>query len=330
MKTMKLGKTGINISRIGLGTWSIGGGSAWGGDHDLQEVVDTIREAPKAGVNLIDTAPGYNFGNSEKILGKALEGMKREDVVIITKCGVTWDQEMKGGLFNVVNGIQLYKNLNTASVKKEIEESLERLGTGYVDVYMTHWQAMEGTEYFVPIQRTMDLLNELKAQGKIKGIGAANVDIHHIEEYLKWGQLDIVQAKYSILDRDIEKEIIPCCRENGVTIQAYSPLEMGLLSGTMPRDYKPVGAQIPKKWFQLENMQKAMDMMDQWKPLCEKYNCTIANLALGWILAQGDFLNLLSGATTVAQIEENVKSAEIELDPADVQYMRELAEGLEK
>jgi methylglyoxal reductase len=330
MKTMKLGKTGIDISRIGLGTWSIGGGSAWGGDHDLQEVVDTIRQAPKAGVNLIDTAPGYNFGNSEKILGKALEGMKREDAVIITKCGVTWDQEIKGDLFNVVNGIQLYKNLNTASVKKEIEESLERLGTDYVDVYMTHWQAIEGTEYFVSIQRTMDLLNELKVQGKIKAIGAANVDIHHIEEYLKWGQLDIVQAKYSILDRDIEKEIIPCCRENGVTIQAYSPLEMGLLSGTMQRDYKPVGAQIPKKWFQPKNMQKALDIVDQWKPLCEKYNCAIANLALGWILAQGDFINLLSGATTVAQIEENVKSAEIELDPADVQYMRELAEDLEK
>lgn len=330
MKTMKLGKTGIDISRIGLGTWSIGGGSAWGGDHDLQEVIDTIREAPKAGVNLIDTAPGYNFGNSEKILGKALEGMKREDAVIITKCGVTWDQQMKGDLFNVVNGIQLYKNLNTASVKKEIQESLDRMGTDYIDVYMTHWQAIEGTEYFVPIQRTMDLLNELKAQGKIKAIGAANVDIHHIEEYLKWGQLDIVQAKYSILDRDVEKEIIPCCRENGVTIQAYSPLEMGLLSGTMQRDYKPVGAQIPKKWFQPNNMQKALDIVDRWKPLCEKYNCAIANLALGWILAQGDFLNVLSGATTVAQIEENVKSAEIELDPADVQYMRELAEDLEK
>lgn len=124
MKTMKLGKTGIDISRIGLGTWSIGGGSAWGGDHELQTVVDTIREAPKAGVNLIDTAPGYNFGNSEKILGKALEKMNREEVVIITKCGVTWDQEMKGDLFNKVNGIQLYKNLNSESVKKEIVGSL--------------------------------------------------------------------------------------------------------------------------------------------------------------------------------------------------------------
>ena len=330
MKTMKLGKTGIDISRMGLGTWSIGGGSAWGGDHDLQVVVDTIREAPKLGVNLIDTAPGYNFGNSEKILGKALEKMNREDVVIITKCGVTWDQEMKGDLFNKVNGIQLYKNLNSESVKKEIEESLKRMGTDYVDVYMTHWQSIEGSEYYVPICKTMEVLNELKAKGKIRAIGAANVDINQIKEYLKYGDLDIVQAKYSILDRGIEDEIIPCCRENGVTIQAYSPLEMGLLSGTLPRDYKPVGAQRPKKWFQPDNMQAAMDVMDEWKPLCEKYNCTIANLALAWILAQGDFINLLSGSTTVDQIAENVKSAEIELDPSDVAAMRDMVEAIDK
>lgn len=327
---MKLGKTGMDVSRMGLGTWSIGGGSAWGGDHDLQTVVDTIVEAPKLGVNLIDTAPGYNFGNSEKILGMALQKMNREDVKIITKCGVTWDQEMKGDLFNKVNGIQLYKNLNSDSIKREIEESLKRMGTDYVDVYMTHWQSIEGSEYYVPIQKTMEVLNDLKAQGKIKAIGAANVDIKQIQEYLKHGELDIVQAKYSILDRGIEDEIIPCCRENGVTIQAYSPLEMGLLSGTMPRDYKPVGAQIPKKWFQPDNMQKAMDVMDQWKPLCEKYNCTIANLALAWILAQGEFINLLSGSTTVDQIKENVKSTELELDPTDVAMMRDMVEEIDK
>ena len=281
-------------------------------------------------MNLIDTAPGYNFGNSERILGKALEQMNREEIAIITKCGVTWDQEMKGDLFNKVNGIQLYKNLNSASIKREIEGSLERLGTDYVDVYMTHWQSVEGSEYYVPIQKTMDVLNELKAKGKIKAIGAANVDIHHIEEYLKWGDLDLIQVKYSILDRGIEEEIIPCARENGITVQCYSPLEMGLLSGKMPRDYKPVGAQIPKKWFQPENMQRAMDVMDEWKPLCEKYNCTIANLALGWILAQGDFLNLLSGASKVEEIRENVKSAELELDPKDVAAMRTMVEELDK
>ena len=195
---------------------------------------------------------------------------------------------------------------------------------------MTHWKSIEGSEYYVPIQKTMEVLNDLKAQGKIKAIGAANVDSKQIQEYLKRGELDIVQAKYSILDRGIEYEIIPSCRENGVTIQAYSPLDMGLLSGTFPRDYKPVGAQIPKKWFQPENMQKAMDVMDQWKPLCEKYNCTIANLALAWILAQGDFINILRGSTTVDQIAENVKSAELELDSADVAMMRDMVEAIDK
>ena len=326
MKTIRLGKTGRDISRIGLGTWAIGGGPAWGGDKDLQTCIDTIRECSKLGINLIDTAPGYNFGNSEKIVGQALKGMKRDEVVIITKFGIVWTR--KGSLFNKVGDTQLYKNLSKESILEEIELSLERLETDYVDVYMTHWQSVE--PYFTPISETMEVLNDLKARGKIKAIGAANATPEHIKEYLKYGELDIVQGKYSVLDRSIEKDLLPICKENNITLQAYSPLEQGLLSGCLPRDYVPTGAQCNKKWFQPGNMQKAMDMMDQWKPLCEKYNCTIANLALGWILAQGDFLNLLSGATTVAQIEENVKSAEIELDPADVQYMRELAEGLEK
>nr|MCR5161690.1 aldo/keto reductase [Lachnospiraceae bacterium] len=103
-----------------------------------------------------------------------------------------------------------------------------------------------------------------------------------------------------------------------------------LLSGKMPRDYKPVGAQIPKKWFQPENMQKAMDMMDAWKPLTEKYNCSIANLALAWVLGQGEFITLLSGSTTVNQIRENAHSAEVELDPEDVAAMRDMAEALDR
>ena len=176
----------------------------------------------------------------------------------------------------------------------------------------------------------MKVLNELKASGKIKAIGAANVTVEHIEEYLKYGNLDIVQAKYSILDRAIEKDLIPICKENNITIQAYSPLEQGLLTGTLPRDYIPIGAQCNKKWFQKENMQKAMDMMDKWKELCKKYNCSIANLAIAWILSQGKFINLLSGANTVSEIEQNVKSIQIKLSDEDIKYMRELAESIDK
>ncbi len=326
MKTVKIGTLDKPVSRMGLGTWAIGGGSAWGGDKDKADSIATIQQAPKLGVNLIDTAPGYNFGNSECIVGEALKGMNREEVAIITKFGVVWDR--KGSLFNKVNGRQLYWNLSRESILEEIEKSLERLGVDYIDIYMSHWQAVE--PYFTPISDTMDVLNELKAQGKIRAIGAANVSPAQVEEYLKWGDLDIVQAKYSVLDRAVEDELLPICKEHGVALQAYSPLEMGLLSGALPRDYKPVGAQIPKKWFQPENLPRVFDYLDQLKPLCEKYDCSIADINMAWILAQDEKVILLSGATTAQQISQNTRSTEIELSAEDVAMIRDLAEALDK
>lgn len=324
MKTIKIGTLDKPVSRMGLGTWAIGGGSAWGGDKDLQESIATIRKAPELGVNLIDTAPGYNFGNSERILGEALKGMDREKIVIITKFGVVWDRE--GSLFNKVNGSQLYWNLSRESILDEIDKSLERLGVDYVDVYMSHWQSVE--PYYTPISETMEVLNELKAQGKIKAIGAANVSPSQVEEYIKYGSLDIVQAKYSVLDRAVEDEFLPVCKAHGISLQAYSPLEMGLLSGTLPRDYKPVGAQIPKKWFQPENLPKVFDFIDRLKPLAEKYKCTVADISMAWILAQDEKVILLSGSTTADQISQNVRSTEIDLTPEDVKLIRDMAEEL--
>ncbi|MGI6110034.1 MAG: NADH-dependent methylglyoxal reductase [Eubacteriaceae bacterium] len=326
MKMIDLGKTGMKISKMGLGTWAIGGGPAWNGDLETQTCIDTICTAPKVGINLIDTAPGYNFGNSEIMVGKALKNLNRKDVIIETKCGIVWDR--KGSLFNKVGDRQLYKNLEPESIREEIDKSLERLGTDYVDIYMTHWQAVE--PYFTPISETMAVLTDLKKEGKIRAIGAANVNVDHVKEYLKYGELDIVQGKYSILDRAVEDDLIPVCKENGIVLQAYSPLEQGLLTGTITKDYTPVGAQANKKWFQKENMPRVIDMLDQWKPLCDKYNCGIPTLALAWILAQGDYITILSGATSPDQIRENVKAADIELDPADVKLMRDMAEALDQ
>ena len=326
MKTIKLGTLEKEVSRMGLGTWAIGGGSAWGGDKDNAQSIATIQAAPGLGVNLIDTAPGYNFGNSERILGEALKGMDREKVVIITKFGVVWDRE--GSLFNKVNGRQLYWNLSGESIREEIDKSLERMGIDYVDVYMSHWQSVE--PYFTPIRDTMETLNELKAQGKIRAIGAANVRPDQVEEYLKWGDLDIVQAKYSVLDREVEKELLPICKAHGVALQAYSPLEMGLLSGALPRDYKPVGAQIPKKWFQPENLPRVFDFLDGLKPFTEKYACTVADICMAWILAQDEKVILLSGSTSEEQIRQNVRALEISLSAEDAREIREMAEALDR
>lgn len=326
MKKIKLGSSGVEISQIGLGTWAIGGGPAWGGDKDRKECINTIREAPELGINLIDTAPGYNFGSSEKIVGEAIRDISREDVVIITKCGIVWNRE--GSLFNKVGDTQLYKNLSGESIREEIKESLNRLGVDYIDVYMTHWQSVE--PFFTPISETMEALNELKKEGLIKSVGAANVTPEHIREYLKYGELDIVQGKYSVLDRAIEEDLIPICRENNIILQAYSPLEQGLLTGTFARDYVPVGAQCNKKWFQPDKMQKAMDMMEEWAPLCKKYGCSIPTLALAWVISQGDFISVLNGASTVEQIRENAKAMEVRISGEDLLLMRKLAEEADR
>ena len=192
---------------------------------------------------------------------------------------------------------------------------------------MTHWQSVEPC--FTPIAETVDTLNALKKEGKIRSIGAANVDAGHIREYLKHGELDIIQAKYSILDRGLEAELLPLCQQHGIVVQVYSPLEQGLLTGTIARDYIPGGARANKVWFQRENMLRVIDMLEQWRPLCEKYRCTIPALALAWILKQSDLITLLSGATAPEQVRENVEALTVALTDGDSSLMRQMAEALD-
>jgi len=325
METVKLRGLNKEVSRIGLGCWALGGGPAWGGDKDRQKSIDMIRTCPKIGVSLLDTAPAYNFGQSERIVGEALKGMNREDISIITKFGIVWTRT--GSPFIKVGDTMQYKNLSPESIMEEIDQSLERLGTDYIDIYMSHWQSVEPC--FTPISETIEALNKLKQQGKIKAIGAANVTIEHIEEYEKYGGIDIVQAKYSILDRAIEQELLPACVEKGIVIQAYSPLEQGLLTGTCKRDYQPVGAQCTKKWFQPENFAKAMDFIDWLTPLCEKYHCTVPSLVMAWILAQNRNITILSGSTCLEQLQPNMQALDILLSDEDISLMREVVENLD-
>lgn len=324
MKMIPLGKTQLSVSQLGLGTWAIGGGPAWNGDLGTQVCIDTIVEAHRCGINLIDTAPGYNFGNSERIVGQALTDLPRGEVVVETKCGIVWERE--GSLFNKVGDRQLYKNLTPESIREEVEASLQRLQIDCIDIYMTHWQSVP--PFFTPIAETVAVLNALKKEGKLKSIGAANVDIGHIEEYLRHGELDIVQAKYSLLDRQIERDILPLCQKRGIVLQVYSPLEQGLLTGKVTRDYVPVGAQANKVWFQRDNMLQVIDMLEKWQPLCKKYDCTVPTLALAWILKQSSLISILSGATSPQQVRENVRATAIHLSDADTLLMKEMADTL--
>ena len=320
MQTMKIGHSDLEVSKIALGTWAIGGGSWWGTNDD-NESIKTIRTAVDKGINLVDTAPVYGFGHSEEVVGKAIKPV-RDQVVLSTKCGLMFDRTV-GSYYFSRDGFDVYKNLTKQAIIDSVDQSLKRLGTDYIDILFTHWQSVE--PFIVPIEETMEALMALKKAGKIRAIGGSNMSAWHIEEYVRYGELDIIQEKYSLIDRRIEKEILPAAEKYGVTFQAYSPLEQGLLTGKIRKDYVPElgSSRDGKKWYKQENLSKIVDGVDSWVPLCDKYGCTLGNLAIAWVAAQSNNMNVLCGARKLEQIEENALAGNITLETEDVAFMRD-------
>lgn len=320
MQTMKIGHSDLEVSKIALGTWAIGGGSWWGTNDD-NESIKTIRTAVDKGINLVDTAPVYGFGHSEEVVGKAIKPV-RNQVVLSTKCGLMFDRTV-GSYYFSRDGFDVYKNLTKQAIIDSVDQSLKRLGTDYIDILFTHWQSVE--PFIVPIEETMEALMALKKAGKIRAIGGSNMSAWHIEEYIRYGELDIIQEKYSLIDRRIEKEILPAAEKYGVTFQAYSPLEQGLLTGKIRKDYVPElgSSRDGKKWYKQENLSKIVDGVDSWLPLCDKYGCTLGNLAIAWVAAQSNNMNVLCGARKLEQIEENALAGNITLETEDVAFMRD-------
>ena len=318
MKYMQIGKSDLQVSKIGLGTWAIGGGSWWG-DNDDVESIRTIHAALDLGLNLVDTAPVYGMGHSEEVVGKAISD-RREKVILSTKCGLMFDRT-EGSYYFSRDGKDVYKNLSKSAIVDSVDQSLRRLKTDYIDIMFTHWQCVE--PFMVPVEETMEALMSLKKSGKIRAIGGSNMSPEHIEAYIQYGELDIIQEKYSLIDKRVEKEILPTAIKHGVTFQAYSPLEQGLLTGKIRKDFvpEPGSSREGKKWYQSENLHKIVDGVDSWKMLCEKYQCTCGNLAMAWVAAQNPMVNVLCCARRIDQIDENIKAGDIELSPEDVAFM---------
>lgn len=320
MEMMQVGQSGIEVSRLGLGTWAIGGGSWWG-DNDDAESIRTIHAALDLGINLVDTAPVYGMGHSEEVVGKAIHD-RRNQVILSTKCGLMFDRT-EGSYYFSRDGKEVYKNLTKGAIVDSVEQSLRRLKTDYIDILFTHWQSVE--PFIVPVEETMEALMLLKKQGKIRAIGGSNMSSWHIEEYIKYGELDIIQEKYNLMDTRVEEEVLPAALKHHITFQAYSPLEQGLLTGKIRKDFvpEPGSTRAGKKWYEPENLSKIVDGVDSWKVLCEKYHCTYGNLAMAWLAAQSPLVNVLCGARKISQIEENVKAGDIQLLPEDVEFMKQ-------
>ena len=319
MKELEIGKSGIKVPFLGLGTWAIGGGSWWG-DNEDQESVRTIHSAIDQGIRWIDTAPIYGLGHSEKVVGEALKG-RRSKVVLSTKCALEWNHETPC-FHKEVDGTKVYRDLSKKSIIADVENSLKNLQTEYIDICYTHWQTPDKELY--PIEETMDALMTLKKQGKIRGIGASNVTKEDIQEYSRFGQLDVVQEKYSILTRRIEEELAPACKEMGVSVQAYSPLEQGLLTGkvTMETTLSSGDVRNNNIWWNLENRRKVLEMLEEWKVYCGKYGCTLGNLTIALTSEILDGVHILCGARKIEQVQDNAQAMRLELEKEDVSRMK--------
>lgn len=320
MNTIKIGKSDINTPFMAMGTWAIGGGTAWG-ENDDKLSVRTINEAIDCGITWFDTAPVYNLGHSEEVVGKALKG-KRHNVLISTKCGLEWDYETPV-FHKVMEGRNVYRDLSAKGIRKNLEDSLRRLQTDYIDIYYTHWQTPDFALY--PLEETVGVLTELKKEGKIRAIGASNVTEDIIKGYCSLGQLDVIQEKYSILDSHIRSELAQVCEENKVSIQAYSPLEQGLLTGKVKADVKLAKGDVRNRnrFFSPENLPKVMRLLEHWKPLCLKYNCTMSNLVIACTAKTIDGLHVLCGARKPEQIRDNSGALLLTLEQSDIDRMLE-------
>ena len=306
-----IGSSGITASTIGLGTWAIGGWM-WGGTDEAASIA-AIRAAIDAGISLIDTAPAYGMGRSEEIVGKAIAG-RRDEIVLATKCGLVWHTD-KGRHFFDQAGKPVHRYLGPESIAHEVDQSLRRLGTDTIDLYITHWQ-----DPTTPIAETMGALEDLRTAGKIRAIGASNVSAADLEACVAAGRLDAIQEQYSMVHRDIEADLVPLCLTHGVSILGYSSLALGLLSGKIGPERQFSGDDLRKTdpRFSVENRRRVATFAGDLAAMAEAHGATVAELVIAWTLRQPGITFALCGARNPDQSEENARAGSLVLTETDI------------
>ena len=316
-----LGQSGITASVVAHGTWAIGGWM-WGGT-DVQKSVRSLQASLDAGVNFIDTAPAYGLGLSERIVGEAIRG-HRDKVILATKCGLVW-HTAKGTFFVDQNGTRIHRYLGAESIRYEVEQSLRRLETDYIDLYQTHWQ-----DSTTPIEETMGTLLDLKNQGKIRAIGVSNCTVDQVRQYRSVGPVDAAQEQYNLLHRELERDYLPYCAQNHMAMLAYSPLANGLLTGKVdPERVFPEGdLRRHSPMFSRESRIRVREMFDRLQPVARKYSFTEGQLAIAWTLAQQGVTHALVGARDGRQAAENAWTGSVTLAATDVMRVTEAAQAV--
>lgn len=320
MQYRKLANSDLDISVITFGAWAAGGWM-WGGT-ERSEAVKAIQASYNVGVTSIDTAPIYGQGLSEEIVGEAIKDLPRDKIQLLTKYGMRWDLT-KGdfGMKSKNNDgepIEVYKYAGKESIIKECEDSLQRLGTDYIDLYQIHWP-----DKTTPIQETMEAVAKLIEQGKVRYAGVCNYNVEQLTEARKYVNLVSDQVPYSMAKRAIEADTIPYCIQNNLSILAYSPLERGLLTGKMKpgHPFAPDDHRANLYFFKDENLQRVNTFLAQIAPLANDKQVTIGQLVLKWTLEQPGITIALTGARNDKQALENAAAADVTLSASEKEFI---------
>jgi aryl-alcohol dehydrogenase-like predicted oxidoreductase len=328
MERRKLGTSDVDVTVVTLGAWAIGGWM-WGG-QEKQDALDAIRTSLETGVDTIDTAAVYGFGRSEELVGEAIAG-KRDQVKVLTKFGLRWDRPGEGEkAFETEdldgNPITLYCNSKPDSVMEECENSLKRLGVEVIDLYQVHWP-----DATTPIEETFQAVAKLMEQGKIRAAGVSNYTAEQIEKARSVCPIASVQPPYSMVNRDIEENLVPYCRENNVGIICYSPMQRGLLTGKITTDYEfdEGDHRAGSKFFQPEVVKKVNGFLEDIKPIAEKHDATLAQLVINWTTRQPGITAALVGARNTKQARENAQAANFTLRDDELKEINDRLDALE-
>jgi aryl-alcohol dehydrogenase-like predicted oxidoreductase len=309
----------LKLTEIGLGTWAMGGPWKFGwGAQDSNESERSILRALDEGINWIDTAPAYGLGHAEELVGRVLK-TRRKEIVIATKCGIVWNQN------------KISFSIRPDSIRKECEDSLKRLNTDYIDLYQIHWPDSK-----TPMTESWGEMIRLKKEGKVKNIGVCNFDVNLLNKCEKLEHVATLQPPYSMLKRDIEKEIIPWCKAHNVGILAYSPLQSGLLTGKFSKEY--IETLADDDWRKRNPMFKdpwfsqALEFVERVQEISATYKQDLSSFAVAWVLSHEEVTSAIVGVRNVnhaSQISRGAgwKISDEDLHEIDMIY-REIFEGL--
>jgi aryl-alcohol dehydrogenase-like predicted oxidoreductase len=299
----------MTVSALGFGCWEMGGTY---GDVSQSEVAAAVNRAIDLGINCFDTAPAYGRGESEILLGRALAN-RRKDVVVVTKCGVGYPERPKG------------RDSRMVSVFASVEESLRNLATDYLDVLLIHWPDVN-----TPFEETMNALDSLVHQGKVRAVGVSNFTLEQIQECEGVRSVDVVQYGLNMFDRRMEQDIFPYCQQRGTGVMVYGPLAFGLLSGAFnadttfgANDWRATGGR--PGWnvgvFAEEHFQRNLQVVEELKAIAQLRAKQMPHLALRWVLSNPAVSVALVGTRTVQEVEDNVAGLEWALSGADTEQI---------